>query len=361
MRPATHFAPRTFKLSRDARLSSTPIISVAALAGVPGFVRHTFGDGVLRRANQAAMLDIEAIEDQECFIPHITMATFAHALAKHSGEEHFGLIVAPHLSIANYGCWGEYILGAPTLGAAIERGVATSGFHSKGDVFSVSIADHLTRISYASAARGLEGYQHIACGTAGAVLSICRMFLPAHWRPRCIELDIPRPRRPVAYEDAFDCAVVFDASTVSVCFDARHLGEGPSRHIRQSPVTPEDIARARVECRNLSGLRDIIAQQIWSQVLAGEVSIESAARSLNTSVRTLQRELNREGTDFRSLANAMRCRRALELLRHTDVSITKISMELGYSAPAHFARAFRKAAGMSPYEFRQRSAPEIAT
>lgn len=307
------------------------------------------------------MLDIEAIEDQDCYIPHITMTTFGAAVARLSGEEHFGAKVAPHLSIVNYGCWGAYILGAPTLGAAIERGIATSGFHSRGDVLSVSVVDGLARLSYASAAKGMDGYQHIACGAAGAVLSICKSYLPAHWHPQRVELDIPKPRRPVIFEDAFACPVIFDAPTVSVCLDARNLKDGPSRQSGRSLVTPEDLARARVECRKLNGLRDIIAQQIWSQVLAGEVSIESAARSLNTSVRTLQRELNREGTDFRTMANAMRCRRALELLRHTDASITSISTLLGYSAPAHFARAFRNVAGMTPQEFRLRSTRTFAT
>ena len=158
------------------------------------------------------------------------------------------------------------------------------------------------------------------------------------------------------FEDAFQCPVVFDAPAVSVCFDARRLQDGPPRHVARSLVTPEDLARARIGCRHLNGLRDVIAQQIWSQVLSGRVSMESAARSVNTSVRTLQRELHREGTDFRSLASAMRGRRAIELLQHSEASITEISVTLGYSAPAHFARAFRNAAGMSPQEFRRRSA-----
>src|SRR5262245_60439970 len=98
----THFAPRARKLSNDP-LSSTPVISVTALAGVPAFVRHAFGERLLERANQAAMLDIEAIEDQDCFIPHVTMTTFAASIAKFSGEENFGMMVAPHLSITNYG------------------------------------------------------------------------------------------------------------------------------------------------------------------------------------------------------------------------------------------------------------------
>jgi len=36
--------------------------------------------------------------------------------------------------------------------------------------------------------------------------------------------------------------------------------------------------------------------------------------------------------------------------------VTQISTTLGYSAPAHFARAFRKAMGAGPSEFRRTSA-----
>jgi AraC-like DNA-binding protein len=125
-------------------------------------------------------------------------------------------------------------------------------------------------------------------------------------------------------------------------------------------ITIEDLVRARVECLRLDNLRDIIVQQVWSQVMSGNVSIESAARSLGTSVRTLQRELNREGTDFRTMANAMRTRRAIELLRQTKAPVTNIAMVLGYSSPAHFTRAFHKATGLSPRAFRRHTSPAHA-
>jgi AraC-like DNA-binding protein len=95
-------------------------------------------------------------------------------------------------------------------------------------------------------------------------------------------------------------------------------------------------------------------EQIHAQVLTGRVSIERAAQSMDTNVRTLQRELNRAGSDFRSLASAVRIRRAIELLRNTNGSIASVSAELGYSSPANFARAFRKVTGSGPREFRDR-------
>jgi AraC-like DNA-binding protein len=352
--PTTHFAPRPGKLANGSRLGATPVISVTALAGVPAFVRHAFGDRLLRRANQAALIDIEAIEDQDCFIPHITMTTFVDAVAKLSGEQDFGLMVAPYLTITSYGCWGDYVLAAPTLGAAIERAVATIGFHSKGDKLSIASANGRARLSYRSAAKGKDGYHHVACGAAGVIVSLCKSFLSPQWRPHCIELDIPRPPHAGVFEDVFQCAVIFDASECAVSLDTDRLHEASPIHDPRSPTTFDDVVRARVECLQLNTLTEIVIQQIWSQVLTGEISIESAARSLGTSVRTLQRELNREGTDFRTMANAMRTRRAIELLGQTNGSVTNISMVLGYSAPAHFARAFHKATGLSPKSFRQR-------
>jgi transcriptional regulator GlxA family with amidase domain len=87
-----------------------------------------------------------------------------------------------------------------------------------------------------------------------------------------------------------------------------------------------------------------VSAQIWAQVLAGAVSIDNAARALDTSSRSLQRAL---------LANAIRVRRGGELLAGTTASVTEIAVELGYSAPANFARAFRKATGRNPGSFRR--------
>jgi len=359
MFPTTHFAPVPQKLSARAMLDATTLITVTALAGVSDFIRIVFGERTLKRASHAAMLDIEAIEDQDCFIPHMTVTTFAQTVARVSGEEHFGLIVAPHLTIGSKGCWAEYMLGAPSLGAAIERGIATIGFHSKGDVMSLAKRGGEARLGYASAAKGMDGYVHVALGTVGILLSLCRAFLPDHWRPTRIEMDIPPPRDPDVFEDAFQCPFIFDAPGLFVCFKTDQLRSTSAQHGTYRLTTIGDMARARVECGRLDSLPEVIIQQIWSQTLAGKISIESAACSIDTSVRTLQRELNRAGTNFRDLANAVRTKRAVELLRETSAPITDISVALGYSAPAHFSRAFRHATGFSPQEFRWQGRSEI--
>jgi AraC-like DNA-binding protein len=355
--PNTHFAPQARRLARHARNGGPTLVSVAALAGIPALVRQAFGERVLWHANRAAMLDIERIEDQDCFIPHATMTSFLDEVARRSGERHLGLLLAPHLVLTSYGCWGAYILGAETLGAAIRRAESAMEYHSQGDRTTARTVDGSVQFRYFSAARGREGYAHVALGAVGVMLSLCRAFLPASWRPKLIELDIPRPHDGATFEHAFDCPVLFDAKALAVVLDADGLERPRAPHSKRSLVTLEDVTRARLEPASRSDLLGAAAAQIWAQTLAGQVSIDSTACALDTSVRTLQRELGREGIDFRSMVNAARSRRAVQLLRGTDASVIEISTELGYSSPSHFARAFRRETGLSPQEFRHSRQP----
>ncbi|AVJ28323.1 hypothetical protein CLM73_15060 [Achromobacter spanius] len=97
-----------------------------------------------------------------------------------------------------------------------------------------------------------------------------------------------------------------------------------------------------------------VISHIRIQMQAGAVSIDSTAKAMGTSVRTLQRVLRRDGgVSFRELSNVARLRRAEDLLRGSGVSITQIAMDSGYSTPANFSRAFRKASGVAPHTYRQ--------
>jgi AraC-like DNA-binding protein len=137
-----------------------------------------------------------------------------------------------------------------------------------------------------------------------------------------------------------------------VRFDARLLDRRGRRGTRAPLLTFEDLARLRFEPASVGDFTGAVTALVWAQVLAGTPSIENAARSLDTSVRTLQRELNRDGIDFRGLVRLVRIRRARELLTETGATIGEIASELGYSSSANFSRAFRNATGTTPQAFR---------
>lgn len=350
--PTIHFAPKAARLPAEA-FDAQPLISVTALAGVPAMVRRAFGEKVLQHANRAAMLDIELIEDRDCFISHATMTGFLAEIERRTGERDLGLLFAPHLRISTYGCWGDYVLGAETLGAALARAATSIGYHSRGDQASLSTQNGIARFTYASAARGRPAYAHVALGAAAVMLDLLRSYAPPGWRPLAVELDIPRPRLTERFEEAFGCPVLFDAPLIAVRFAADLLAARRPAAVGRRLVTIEDVARSRLDPASRDDLVGVVSAQIWAQVLAGSVSLDGAARALDLGTRTLQRALHRDGTDFRGLANAIRARRAAELLRGTDAPVTAIAAELGYSTSANFARAFRKATGLAPDSFRR--------
>ncbi|MGW3943963.1 helix-turn-helix domain-containing protein [Streptomyces phaeochromogenes] len=90
-----------------------------------------------------------------------------------------------------------------------------------------------------------------------------------------------------------------------------------------------------------------------------ELTVASAARAHSMSVRSLQRLFAITG---RTVSETVRDRR-LEAIRHEleqprsrTRTIAAIARDLGYTDAPHFSRSFRRAYGVSPREWQQRSA-----
>lgn len=72
------------------------------------------------------------------------------------------------------------------------------------------------------------------------------------------------------------------------------------------------------------------------------------AAAFGMSATTLRRHLHAENTSFTHLVTDIRMCRALTLLQVTDLSVTRISLEVGYENPSKFAARFRTRFGFSP-------------
>lgn len=88
-------------------------------------------------------------------------------------------------------------------------------------------------------------------------------------------------------------------------------------------------------------------------LLAGKLPIEQAAKITGMSVRTLQRNLQALGKNYRQVLEELQSKQAKTLLADATISITTISEHLGYSNIAHFSRAFKKALGVTPSQYRR--------
>jgi len=83
-------------------------------------------------------------------------------------------------------------------------------------------------------------------------------------------------------------------------------------------------------------------------------SLESTARALATSERSLQRALAGLRTSFRDELDRVRIATAERLLLDGDLKIEAIAHEIGCKSPSAFYDLFRRRVGDSPQSFRDR-------
>ena len=69
------------------------------------------------------------------------------------------------------------------------------------------------------------------------------------------------------------------------------------------------------------------------------------------SVRSLQRRLSQHGLSHSQIVDQARYQAATRLLEASESRITDIGFELGYADSAHFSRAFKRWAGVTPREY----------
>ncbi|MGW4367710.1 AraC family transcriptional regulator [Nocardia takedensis] len=122
-------------------------------------------------------------------------------------------------------------------------------------------------------------------------------------------------------------------------------------------------AMCLTQCRDLVDRRRArtgIAAEVRKLLVPGGVDgfaapagIDTVARDLNMSTRTLRRHLDAAGTSYRALLDEVRCALAEEMLTATPLSVSDVAIRLGYAESSTFIYAFKRWTGATPAAFRR--------
>ena len=123
----------------------------------------------------------------------------------------------------------------------------------------------------------------------------------------------------------------------------------PPHDRRARNSTGSDTARDR------RGFGTRVSRELHAILTGGNEAptIANVAARLGLHVRTLQRRLGAEKLVFRDLLSECRRRHAIAALDDSRFTISAIAKQVGYSDPAHFARAFRAWTGRTPSRYRR--------
>jgi AraC-like DNA-binding protein len=85
----------------------------------------------------------------------------------------------------------------------------------------------------------------------------------------------------------------------------------------------------------------------------GYIAEKTAARLMDTSVRTMTRTLAAQGITYGKLIDDLRFEVAKERLSNADIRIIDVAQSIGFRDQANFTRMFRRMAGITPGQFRK--------
>jgi AraC-like DNA-binding protein len=328
-----------------------PLIRVAVLRPVlKTLVR--LGAKVDRYLDRVA-LSSSLLEHPEAFMPLRQATELLHAAAVGETLPSIGLMAGVNASLEDLGIYGRHVRRSPTLGGAVNCVIENSSGWTSGERWRVERRDGDARLYHwftESLGPGMEQAEQYAFGV---VLNLVRQVAGTEWGPR--EASWQSPPSAAIIDCPFLRGTQFAFSqpamsmTIPVVFMQRPM---PAATIsRAVPLDMEQWLHEPPPSDYASCMRKVIAAVAPRD---GHPRIDHAAIALGLSVRTLQRRLGHNGLRFEHLVQHMLYDTAADLLANTDTKIVGIALDMGYSDHAHFTRAFRKWAGVSPLEYRRR-------
>lgn len=280
------------------------------------------------------------------------LRVFANALTC-TQDPAVGLSLGLRMHVSAYGILGYTMLASRTLRDALTLALGHSAL--LGTYFKLSLEEDGTEARLVAGgyryAPELTVFNSELCLTS--LLTVVKDLLGMAIGPTRVCLSYRPPLHATVYEQLLGCPVEFGASRNALCFDAGLLD-------RPLPLAdPVTCHYGLQQCLKLDAQlnsRHDVLDQI-RQHLAGNLrearDLDSVARQLHRSERTLRRHLQRLNTSFQRLLDEVRYDKARQLLIQTDLPIYLIAEQLGYSETASFRHAFQRWSGQPPSLYRR--------
>ena len=168
-----------------------------------------------------------------------------------------------------------------------------------------------------------------------------------------VEVEFEQPEYANAYEDCFQCPVLFGQERNALIIKKSALSWPLIHHDKNAFLNLQNICeeRLRIATKDRS-LSEKVMDEI-SPLLEGQTpSIEQVADNIGMPPWTLRRKLQEHNTSYQTLLNDTRKGLAESYMKDTDLAIGEIAYLLGFSSPTAFQRAFKRWTDQSPGVFR---------
>jgi AraC-like DNA-binding protein len=291
--------------------------------------------------------------DPNDLIPLRDVLSVLSKLAREVGTEKLGLIVGERNYFHSSTTIGGLILGSPTIYHAMKTACQVASAHtSLAKMWLEEAGDTIwfCRSHFAGLDIGLRQHEQYILTV---MIGIVRWGAGPKWKPS--EIWLCAPNEPTLEEtDVFSDIRIRYGQPHGAISVPKSIACLPTRQRKPShPLTDEAAIRRCISDAPADDFLGSFRQVISTLLAAGCSHIQCAADITGLHVRTLQRQLEREGVTFMALIDEARFKAATRLFKEPGATMTDIAYNLGYEHACDFSRAFRRWTGVSPSQYRR--------
>ena len=262
-----------------------------------------------------------------------------------------GLKMTGHWHPSAAGALGYAWLTSSSLRTAIGRLQRYSRLVNEGLEFSIKERkDEFSLVlAYREGVRGIPIWSDAILAT---VTTLCRANYGKNFRLASVSFSHGEPRCAGDFYGFFRCPVNFGTRDNRITLPVEVLDKRLSCSNPQLAQLNDQIMINYLAKLSDDNLIEKIKAVLIDLLPSGGVSDTKVADALYTSVRSLQRRLQQEGTTFKVILNEVREELAYKYLQDDRISLGEISFLLGFSEMSSFSRAFKRWKGVSPSAYK---------
>ena len=185
------------------------------------------------------------------------------------------------------------------------------------------------------------------------VTRMCRLVSGDDFRLQGVNFAHPEPPDTKPYFEYFACQLNFNQAENQLLIPLTFVDEVLAGANCELAALNDKVVMRRLALLDRNDIVSRVQSQIMDQLPSGTISDDSVAEALHMSVRTMHRKLAEVNSNFRSLLVETRRNLAEAYIPDSSLTLTEISLLLGFSEPSSFSRAFKNWTGRAPSEARQ--------
>ena len=312
------------------------------------------GDGVDQGALLRSIgLDLEGA-DPKTMIADTAYYDLLERIAAATDVTDLPLKAGASMLCDDYGALGLAFKAAPTLLGSFSRVARYARLWTSVVEYELCPAQGGTWFLLHRAGARRLGLRLSNEATLASAVAISREVSHDGFVPLEVHIRHPAPAKTALHERYFGCPVMFGSDCDGLLISEAALAR-PNR-LGDEGITRFLVGHLDAELETLTHDRPLEEQTkdvIARSLSEGPPAMETVARRLGMSVRSLHRRLKAGGQSFQTLTQDTRRELAEGLLRDERYSLAEIAFLTGFSEQSAFSRAFKRWAGTTPATYRR--------